>query len=128
MLKTCPVSILPNLSKIYGRCLHNQMYKHFNHILSKWQCGFHQNFSTQHCLLVMTEKWRKCLDKNGISGALLIDLSKDFDCILQDLLTANLTAYGFDYQSLGIMESFLCNRRSKEHKLIMSLVASNNCL
>ena len=31
-----PVSILPNLSKIYERCLYDQMYKYFNHILSKW--------------------------------------------------------------------------------------------
>ena len=35
-----PASILPNLSKIYERCLYDQMYKHFSHILSKWQCGF----------------------------------------------------------------------------------------
>ena len=32
-------------------------------------------FSAQHCLLAMTEKWRKYLDKNGVSGALLTDLS-----------------------------------------------------
>ena len=51
-----PVSILPNLSKIYERCLYDQMYKYFNHILSKWQCGFRKGFSTQHCLLVMTKK------------------------------------------------------------------------
>ena len=43
-----PVSILPNLSKIYERCLYDQMYKYFNHILSKWQCGFCKGFSTQH--------------------------------------------------------------------------------
>ena len=91
-----PVSILPNLSKIYERCLYDQMYKYFNHILSKWQCGFRKGFSTQHCLLVMTEKWRKCLDKGGISGAILTDLSKAFDCILHDLLVAKLAAYGFD--------------------------------
>ena len=35
-----PVRILPNLLKIYGRCLYDQMYKYFNHILPKWQCGF----------------------------------------------------------------------------------------
>ena len=29
------VSILPNLSKIYVRCLYDQMYKYFNLILSK---------------------------------------------------------------------------------------------
>ena len=36
-------------------------------------------FSAQHCLLAMTEKWRKYLDKNGVSGAFLTDLSKAFD-------------------------------------------------
>ena len=104
-----PVSILPNLSEIYERCLYDQMYKYFNHILSKWQYGFRKGFSTQHCLLVMTKKWRKCLYKGGISGAILTDLSKAFDCILHDLLIAKLTAYGLDYQSLRIMESFLSN-------------------
>ena len=63
-----PVRILTNLSKIYEKCLYNQMYKDFNHVLSKWQCGFRKGFSTQHCLLVMTEKWRTCLDKGVISG------------------------------------------------------------
>ena len=106
-----PVSILPNLSKIYKRCLYNQMYKYFNHILSKWQCGFRKGFSTQHCLLVMTEKWRKYLDKGAISGGILTDLSKAFDCILHNLLIAKLVAYGFDYQFLRIMESFLLHYR-----------------
>ena len=31
-----PVSILPNLSKIHGRCLYDQLYRYFNHVLSKW--------------------------------------------------------------------------------------------
>ena len=57
----------------------------------------------------MTGKWRKCLDKEGKSGAILTDLSKAFDCILHDLLIAKLAAHGFDYQSLRIMESFLSN-------------------
>ena len=101
-----PVSILPNFLKIYERCLYDQMYKYFNHKLSKWQCGFRKGFSTQHCLLVMTEKWRKFLDNGGISEAILTDLSKAFDCILHDLLIAKLAVYGFDYQSLRIMEFF----------------------
>ena len=33
------VTILPNFSKIYEMYLYDQMYKYFNHILSKWQCG-----------------------------------------------------------------------------------------
>ena len=60
-----PVSILPVLSKVYERCMYDQMYAYLNKILSKWQCGFRQGYSTEHCLLIMTEKWRQCLDKGG---------------------------------------------------------------
>ena len=80
------------------------------HILSKLQCGFRKRFSTQHRLFVMTEKWQKCLSKNG---AILTDLLKVFDCISKDLLIAKLAAYGFDHQSLRIMESFLSNRQQR---------------
>ena len=106
-----PVSILPNFSKIYERCLYDQMHKYFDHILSKWQYGFRKGFSTQHYLLAMTKKWRRYLGKGGISGAILTNLSKAFDCILNDLLISKLAAYGFDYQSLRIMENFPSNRQ-----------------
>ena len=56
-----PANILPNLSKIYERCLYDQMYKYLNHILSKWKCGFRKGFSAQHCLLVA----QHCLQNNG---------------------------------------------------------------
>ena len=64
-------------------------------------------------LLAMTENWRKFLDKRGISGAILADLSKAFDCILHDLLIAKLAAYGLDCQSLKIIDSFLFNRQQR---------------
>ena len=44
----------------------------------------------------MTEKIKNVLDKGGIGGALLTDLSKAFDCIQHDLLIAKLHAYGFN--------------------------------
>ena len=70
-------------------------------------------FSTQYCLFVMTEKGQKCLDKGGVSWAILTDLSKAFDCILHDLLIVKLAAYGFNYQSLRIIEIFLFNRQQR---------------
>ena len=48
-----------------------------------------------------------------ISGPILPDLSKAFDCNLHNLLIAILTVYGFDYQSLRIVESFLSNRQQE---------------
>ena len=71
-----PISILPTLSKIYERCMYGQMYKYFDQILSKYQCGFRQGYNTQHCLLMIVEKWKEALDKGGLGGALLTDLSK----------------------------------------------------
>ena len=59
------VSILPNLSKIFERCMYDQLKDHFDKLLSKYQCGFRKGFSTQHCLLAMIEKLRKSLDKRG---------------------------------------------------------------
>ena len=35
-----PVSILYNISKIYERCLYDQIQVFFASILSKYQCGF----------------------------------------------------------------------------------------
>ena len=61
----------------------------------------------------MTVKWRGRLDKWGISGATLTDFSKAFGGILGNLLITKLAAYGFDYQSLRLIESFLSNRQQR---------------
>ena len=61
-----PVSILQNVSKIYERCLYDQIATFFELIFSTYQCGFHKGYSTQHCLLALIEKWEKTLDTGGI--------------------------------------------------------------
>ena len=50
------------------------------------------------------------LDNGGYSGVLLMDLSKAFDCLVHDLLTAELTAYGFDHNVTQLIHSYLTNR------------------
>ena len=54
-----PISILPNISKIYERCLYNQMQTYFDNLLSKYRCGFCKGFNAQHCLVSMIEKWKE---------------------------------------------------------------------
>ena len=76
-----PVSILSIISKIYGRIMFKQISEYFGPILSKFQCGFRQGFSAQHCLLVMLQKWKWGVDNKKNFGALLTDLSKAFDCL-----------------------------------------------
>ena len=109
----CPVSILPVLSKIYERCMFDQMYSCFSQIFSKRQCGFRQGHSTQHSLLLMVEKLKKRLDNSGVGGMLFTDLSKAFDCLRHDLLIAKLAAYGFDQPSLCFIFSYLSGRTQR---------------
>ena len=52
-----PISISSNTSKIYERIMHNQINDFFINKLSKYQCGFRKGFGTQHCILVMIEKF-----------------------------------------------------------------------
>ena len=51
-----PISILSNNSKTYERCMYKQMSDYLGNFLSKFQCGFRQGISAQHCLLAMIEK------------------------------------------------------------------------
>ena len=44
-----PVSIFPNISKIYEKLVYNQLYDYFDDILSPSQRGFRKGHSTQHC-------------------------------------------------------------------------------
>ena len=81
-----PVSILPLISKVFETIMSKQLSIYFEEILSNSQCGFRKGFSTQHCLLLMLEKWKRAVDNNKVFGALLTDLSKAFDCISHDYL------------------------------------------
>ena len=73
-------------------------------------CGYRKDFSTQHALLSLIEKWKKVLDNKGYSGSILMDLSKAFDTINHDLLIAKLHIYGFSKESLKLIKSYLTNR------------------
>ena len=74
-----PISILPNFSKIYEWCLYDQIATYFENVFSRYQCGFREDCSAQHCLLALIEKWEKIVDGGSVSGSLLTDLSKAFD-------------------------------------------------
>ena len=100
-----PVSILPLISKVFGKIMNKQLFIYFQEILSKFQCGFCKDFSTQHCLLLMLEKWKRAVDNNKVFAALLTDSSKAFDCISHDLLIAKLIAYGLSLSALKLVHS-----------------------
>ena len=108
-----PISILPNVSKIYERCLNKQLEEYFQALLCKYQCGFRKGYSVINALLPMIEKWRKSLDKGGAFGAPLTDLSKAFDCLPHELLITKLPAFGVNIPSLKLLHSYLTKQKQR---------------
>ena len=90
-----------------------QIQLFFDSLLSKYQCGFCRGYHTQHCLITLIEKWKKSVDNGGAFDALLTDLSKAFDCMPHELLTAKPDAYGFDKSSLKLIHSYLSSRKQR---------------
>ena len=105
-----PISVLPANSKIFERIMHDQISRFMHDHLSPILCGYRKGFNTQHALITLLEKWRASLDKNGFAGAILMDLSKAFDCLNHDLMIAKLYAYGFSKDSVTLIRNYLKNR------------------
>ena len=93
--------------------MHSQISAYFDDVLSKYQFGCRPGYSSQQCLLVLIEIWKKSLDKVGKCGTLLTDLSKTFDCLLHDLVIAKSHAYGFEMDSLRVIYSFIVGRKQR---------------
>ena len=84
---------------------------YFDKYLSPFISAYRKNYSTQQVLIRLLEEWREKLDKNFIVGAVLMDLSKAFDCILHDLIIAKLAAYRIERENLRLIYSCLKSRK-----------------
>ena len=102
-----PISILPVIYKTFERLIFEQLIVFFEPVFFKYQCAFWRDHSEQHCLLVMIEKWKKCLYRIGKCGALLTDFPKAFDCFPHPLLIAKLHAYGFHKTCTEYLKHYL---------------------
>ena len=58
----------------------------------------------------MIEKWKHVLDKGKKAGAAFIGLSKAFNTLNHNLLLAKLSAYGFSFNPIKFIQSYLSGR------------------
>ena len=84
-----------------------------SNIFLKRQYGIKKGFSTQDCLLVMIETWKKGVDTKGTFGVLLTDFSKDFDCISEQLLIARVSDYTFLFKAFEFIYSSINSRKQR---------------
>ena len=106
------ISLLPTISKIFERIIHNQMYDHFNNnnLLAEQQYGFRRLHSTEYAAV------------NLIDHFLYIDLSKAFDTLSFDILIYKLRYYGFSGIELKLLISYVKNRKQYiKHMNLISL-------
>ena len=108
-----PISIVPAVSKLLEKFMFNQMSSYFEKLFSEYLSGFRRGYGCQHVLMRLIENWKLALDNKKIIAALSMDLSKAFDCLQHDLITANLHAYGFDMQALKLIYSHLSTEYSQ---------------
>ena len=105
------MSILPILSKFYEKTLNVQLTEYFNHHFDIFFSAFRAQYGCQSTLLRVIEDWKQALDQNKYVAAILMDLSKAFDCLPHDLLLLKLKTYGLSENALKLMASYLTNRK-----------------
>lgn len=125
-----PVSILSIVSKVLERVVYDQVYSYLsNHdLLYQHQSGFRQGFSTETCLINLTDYLRSEMDKGNMVGMVLLDLQKAFDTVDHGILLMKLRAIGLAESSVSWFSSYLSDR----HQLVdvsgtLSSRANINC-
>lgn len=107
-----PISILPTLSKLFEKIIHNQLYDYLcsNNILFANQSGFRVNHSTLSSLINITENIKTGMDEGLMTGMLVLDLQKAFDTVDHSRLLMKLGALGCSAECIELFSSYLLNR------------------
>ena len=108
-----PITILPTISKILERAVHQQLYTYLEeqNILTSKQFGFRPRLSTVTALMHFTDTILQNLDNGSMTGVVFLDLTKAFDTVDYDLLLRKLRAIGVDAQALRWLHSYHMNRQ-----------------
>ena len=106
-----PVSILNTLSKILERATHSQLNEYLEKrgLLFENQSGFRGGYSTDSCLIGLTEYIKGEISKGNLVGMVLIDLQKAFDTVDHAILLKKLESIGVS--SVSWFGSYLSDRR-----------------
>ena len=76
---------------------------HLNANFHPFLAAFRKGLGCQSILLRLLEDWRKALDNQQCVGAILMDLSKAFNCLPHRLLIANVTGYRYIYTCTALL-------------------------
>lgn len=107
-----PISLLPILSKVLERIVHNQINTYLTQhaLLPDNQFAYRKQFSAEDALTIAAERILQGKDKKNFSAACFIDLSKAFDKVQHKILIRDLHDTGIMGTPLRWFSSYLTGR------------------
>ena len=100
------------MSKILERAVHSQLNEYLSKrgILCENQSGFRGGFSTDSCLIGLSDYVKGEIGRGNLVGMVLIDLQKAFDTVNHRILLDKLHAIGMSSSSVSWFGSYLTDR------------------
>ena len=108
-----PVRLLSVVSKVFEKLVNNRIVDHLEKcgLFSDFQYGFRSCQSTADLLTVVSDRISRTFIRSGSARAVALDISKAFDRVWHAGFLHKLKPYGISGQILGLISSFLSNRR-----------------
>ena len=105
-----PISLLSLVSKVLEKCVYVQVNEYLNtkNLIYDYQSGFRSGYSTETCLIYLTDYVRSKMSEGKYVGMCLLDVQKAFDSVNHNILCQKLEAMGIDSQWF---KSYLSNRQ-----------------
>ena len=108
-----PVSVLTALSKIFERCISDQLNVYGEKVFEPLLTAYRKGHGCDTLLLKMVTEWKLKVDSGENIGILTTDLSSAFDCLPQTLLIAKLKAYNLSSDACLLISSYLHKRKQR---------------
>lgn len=108
-----PISLLPNISKVFEICINNiiNSFMSQNLIVSEKQFGFKYKHSTTNAISLLTSNINWNWNKGLCTGACFIDMEKAFDKVWIPGLIAKLIAYNFPINRVILIYNMINDRQ-----------------
>ena len=108
-----PISILPVISKVLDKIVHNRLVDYLSEskLLSKPQFGFRARRSTELAVTLLCDNVCKNVDSKQLTGCVFIDFSKAFGTVSDAKLLQKLNAFRIRNVELGWFSDYLFYRK-----------------